>query len=166
MTAAQASFLELLEKHKGILYKVTSAYCRDREDRHDLVQEIALQLWRSFHRYDGRSRFSTWMYRIAMNIAISHYRTGTTRIRETLPIEDDILQVASASQTDGGDDTRILYELIGALDEVNRALIILYLDGHSYDEIAETMGLTPTNVATRINRIKQRLRDDYREKER
>lgn len=153
-------FTTLLEQHKGILYKVAAAYCRDPEERHDLMQEIVLQLWRSFGRYDTQWRFSTWMYRIAMNVAISHHR----RTRETVPLEGPVLELAAAPDVD--DDVRMLYDLIGGLDELSRGLVILFLDGHSHDEIAAILGLTATNVATRLNRIKQRLRNDYQEKAR
>jgi RNA polymerase sigma-70 factor (ECF subfamily) len=156
-------FVQLLEQHRGILYKVTNAYCRDHDDRQDLAQEIALQLWRSYGRFDRQLRFSTWMYRIAMNVAISHYRAGRTRIRETQPL-DEVSEVVAGEheRADAGDDTRVLYALIRELDELNRALTVLYLDGYSHDEIGAILGLTPTNVATRVNRIKDQLRTNYR----
>ena len=161
MTAVDTDFAELLDQHRGILYKVTNAYCRDHDDRQDLAQEIALQLWRSYSRFDRELRFSTWMYRIAMNVAISYYRAGRARIRETQPLED-VSEVASEHErADSGDDTRVLYELIRELDELNRALTVLYLDGYSHDEIGTILGLTPTNVATRVNRIKEQLRTNY-----
>jgi len=160
MKQAGNRFTTLLEQHKGILYKVAAAYCREAEDRHDLMQEIVLQLWRSFPRYDEQWRFSTWMYRIAMNVAISHYR----RTRDTVPLEGAVLELAAEPEID--DDVRVLYDLIGGLDELSRGLVILFLDGHSHDEIAAILGLTSTNVATRLNRIKQRLRNDYQEKAR
>lgn len=161
MTAVDTDFVDLLEQHRGILYKVTNAYCRDHDDRQDLAQEITLQLWRSYSRFDRRLRFSTWMYRIAMNVAISRYRAGRTRIRETQPL-DDLSEVASEHErADAGDNTRVLYAAIRELDELNRALIVLFLDGYSHDEIGTILGLTPTNVATRLNRIKEQFRTSY-----
>jgi RNA polymerase sigma factor (sigma-70 family) len=161
MTAVDTRFLELLEQHRGILYKVTNAYCREQDDRQDLAQEIALQLWRSYSRYDHQLRFSTWMYRIAMNVAISHYRTRRTRISETVPLDHSTERAAETERADAGDDTRVLYALITELDELNRALAVLYLEGYSHDEISGVLGLTPTNVATRVNRIKEQLRMNY-----
>ena len=155
--------MALLEEHKRILYKVANAYCRNREDRADLIQDIITQVWRSFGQFDDRNRFSTWMYRIAMNVAISFYRSESRRIRETVAIGDSGLDLAAADRVmdAAGDDVRILHQLIARLDELNRALIILYLDGHSHDEIAGIMGISTTNVATKISRIKQQLQRDH-----
>lgn len=156
----QDRFLPLLEEHKKILYKVASSYCRNDADRQDLIQEIAAQLWRSFDRYDERYRFSTWMYRIALNVAISFYRSESRRKRDTVPAEDSILEIADArGSLEEDENLRILQRLISQLDELDRALIILYLDGNRYDTIAEILGISETNVGTKINRIKQKLRD-------
>jgi RNA polymerase sigma factor (sigma-70 family) len=142
---------------------VANIYCKDREDRRDLIQEIVIQLWQSFDRFDDRYQFSTWMYRIAMNVAISFYRSHSRRTRDTVPIEEFGLDIAIADQVmaEAGDDIRLLYQLIGQLDELNRALIILYLDGYNHDAIGEIVGISTTNVSTRINRIKQRLQRDF-----
>ena len=156
----QERFLPLLEEHKKILYKVAGSYCRNDADRQDLIQEIAVQLWRSFDRYDERYRFSTWMYRIALNVAISFYRSESRRKRDTVPAEDSILEIADARGfTEADENLQILQRLIRQLDELDRALIILYLDGNRYDTIAEILGISETNVGTKINRIKQKLRD-------
>jgi RNA polymerase sigma factor (sigma-70 family) len=122
-------FVALVEEHKRILYKVANAYCRNREDRGDLIQDTITQLWRSFGQFDDRNRFSTWMYRIAMNMAISFYRSERRRIRETVPIDELGLDLAAADRVmdAAGDEVRILHQLIAQLPELNRALIILYL---------------------------------------
>jgi RNA polymerase sigma factor (sigma-70 family) len=160
--AGDERFVVLLEEHKRILYKIASAYCADAEDRRDLVQEIVIQLWRSFPRYDERLKFSTWMYRIGMNVAISFLRSQKRRGRETVVLEADILEVSPADSALGeaGDDFRLVQQLISRLDEMSRALLILYLEGYSHAEIAEILGISVTNVGTRINRIKNRLRDE------
>ena len=156
-------FVALLEGHKRILYKVANAYCRNREDRSDLIQNTVTELWRSFGHFDGRNRFSTWMYRIAVNVAISFYRSENRRIRETVSIDEFGMDLAAADRVmeAAGDDVRILHRLIGQLGELDRALIILYLDEHSHDEIAGIMGISTTNVATKIGRIKQQLQRDH-----
>lgn len=157
----QESFLALLDEHKKVLYKVASSYCRNPADRQDLAQEIVVQLWRSFDRYDESYRFSTWMYRIALNVAISFYRSETRRSRNTVPAEDSILEIADArgsAEPDG--NLQLLQRFIEQLDELDRALVILYLDGNRYDTIAEVLGISETNVGTKISRIKQRLRRD------
>lgn len=160
--AAQDRFLALLEEHDKILFKVANSYCRNREDRQDLIQEIVVQLWRSFDRYDERYRFSTWMYRIAMNVAISFYRSQSRRT-DTVPVDVSMLEIVAAAPAaeEMPDEIRQLHEFIGRLDEINRALMILYLDGNSYDTIAEILGISTTNVATKISRIKDRLRRDF-----
>jgi len=155
--SAQDRFLTMLDEHKKILYKVASSYCRSTADRPDLVQEIVVQLWRSFDRYDESYRFSTWMYRIALNVAISFYRGEARRSRHTVPAEDSILEIAAEEPAEDG-GLQLLYELIAELDELDRALILLYLDGNRYDTIAEILGISETNVGTKISRIKQRLR--------
>ena len=157
-------FLALVAEHKGILYKVANGYCRDRDDRGDLIQEIVIQLWQSFPRYEeSRSRFSTWMYRIAVNVAISAHRGARRRVRETLPIEEFGLDLAAADKVmdEATDDVRLLRRLVSELDELSRALVILYLAGYAHDEIAEIVGISGTNASTKISRIKEKLQRDF-----
>jgi RNA polymerase sigma-70 factor (ECF subfamily) len=102
------------------------------------------------------------MYRIAMNVAISFYRSHSRRKRDTVPAGESLLEiVAEEGEAETSDDVRLLHHFIGQLDELNRALMILYLDGNSYDTIAEILGITTTNVATKISRIKEWLRRDF-----
>lgn len=161
--ADQATFLAHLDRHKGLLYKVANAYCQRREDRGDLIQDMVLELWRSWPRYDGRAAVSTWMHRIAVNVAISAYRGEGRRIRDALPIEEFGLDLEAADRAldAEGDDLRALHQLIARLDEVNRAVILLYLEGHPLEEVASMLGMSQSNVSTRINRIKQKLQRDY-----
>ncbi len=159
----QERFLSLVEENKKILYKVANAYCKDPNDRPDLLQEIIIQLWQSFNRFDNRCLFSTWMYRIAINVAISFYRSQRRDIHDTVSIKGFVLEIAVADQMleQAGDDIRLLYKLINQLDELNRILIILYLDGYSQDEIAEILGISSSNVSTKISRIKQKLQQEF-----
>lgn len=149
-------FLALLDEHKGIVYKVASVYCRRAEDRPDLEQEIVIQLFRSFRSFDGRSRFSTWMYRVAMNVAISFYRSDRRATGPMVPMEGSGIEVVAAAEPPA--EIRQLRVFISQLDELNRALILLYLEGHSQEEMAGITGVTVTNVATKISRIKDKLR--------
>jgi RNA polymerase sigma-70 factor (ECF subfamily) len=153
----QERFQILLEEHKRIVYKVCNAYCRNRDDRDDLAQEIVLQLWRSFSTFDNRSRFSTWMYRIALNIAISFYRRERTRTQHVISGNERLLNMIEApeSQTE---EVLLLYRFIEGLDPLNRALVLLYLDGYSYQEIADMLGIRETNVATKLSRLKQTMK--------
>jgi RNA polymerase sigma factor (sigma-70 family) len=156
----QERFQALLDEHKRILYKVCHSYCRNGDDREDLAQEIIVQLWRSFGRFDERYRFSTWMYRIALNVAISFYRRESTRTRHVISDDEKVLDAVDETCSQP-EDIRLLYEFIEKLDELNRPLVLLYLDGNSYAEIASVLGITETNVATRINRLKNSMKQEF-----
>lgn len=155
----QETFRRLVEEHRKILYKVCNSYCRDRDSRDDLAQEIMIQLWRSFSKFDGRSRFSTWMYRIALNVAISFYRKESTRTRHVIPGELHLLETPDETESQP-EDIRLLYQFIDRLDPLNKALILLYLDENSYREIAGVLGISETNVATKINRLKNKMKQE------
>jgi RNA polymerase sigma-70 factor (ECF subfamily) len=160
MSQQASRFQELIEEHKKMLFKIANSYCRNRADQDDLVQEMVLQLWRSFGRYDERLRFSTWMYRVALNTAISYWRKESRRRRGTLTDRDAVVRLATEppEATSLQEDLALLHEWIGQLNELDRAVILLYLDGNRYDTIAEILGISQTNVGTKINRIKQKLR--------
>lgn len=171
MTAAEleASFLALVVDHAGMLRQVAGAYAWDPDDRRDLLQEIHLQLWRAFPRYDPERRFSTWMYRIALNVAISWRRRVTTQARRTVPLEGagppgtparDPADPRAEPRAPEPEEVRAraLHEVIARLDPLNRALMILYLDDLSHAEIADVLGLSASNVGTKIHRLKQRIR--------
>ena len=153
---SQDRFVALLDEHRKILYKVARAYGRSPEDRQDLVQEMTAQLWRSFERYDDRLRFATWMYRIALNVAISFVRRETVRARHAAP--EPILEVSVSAASPGDADLRLLDGFLRRLDELDRALLLLYLDGNRHGAIAEVLGISESNVGTKLGRIKQRLR--------
>jgi RNA polymerase sigma-70 factor (ECF subfamily) len=153
-------FQALVDEHKKILYKVCNSYCRNRDDRDDLAQEIIVQLWRSFGKFDGRCRFSTWMYRIALNVAISFYRRESTRTRHVISGEEHLLEAANETESQP-EEIRLLYEFIDALDPLNKALVLLYLDGNNYQEIAGVVGISETNVATKISRLKQSMKRKF-----
>ena len=155
----QERFQALLDEHKRILYKVCHSYCRNRDDREDLAQEIIVQLWRSFGRFDERYRFSTWMYRIALNVAISFYRRETTRTRHVISDDEQVLDAVDETRNQP-EDIRLLYDFIETLDELNKALALLYLDGNSYAEIAGVLEISETNVATKINRLKNSMKQE------
>src|SRR5271154_5711632 len=124
--ALQDRFQNLVEEHKKILYKVCNSYCRNPGDRDDLAQEIIVQLWRSFASFDGRVRFSTWMYRIALNVAISFYRRESVRSRHVISGNEQLLEVADEA-ANRPEEVRVLYEWIERLDPLNKALALLYL---------------------------------------
>lgn len=161
MTAdAGQAFAELLQRHRGIVFKVAGSYARDPHDRDDLAQEIAAQLWRAWPKYDPARSFSTWMYRIALNVAISHLRSETHRRHHAVPLDDALHDAAfdDAADADTAEGLRILQRFIATLDPLDRALLLLYLDERSTREMAEVLGISESNVTTKISRLKQRIR--------
>lgn len=163
MPNKKREFLALIQENKRLIFKICNAYCRNREDREDLAQEIVYQLWRSEHTYDAGYKFSTWMYRVALNVAISFYRSHT-KTDSMVSFDDCANDVENAIAEDteyeneAEKNRQLLYRLIGELKELDRMLILLFLEAKSYKEIAEIAGITETNVATRINRIKEKLK--------
>lgn len=155
-------FLRLVDQHRGIIRKVAAGYCSTPADRHDLSQEIMLQLWKAYPRYSPERSFSTWMYRIALNVAISFLRRNTRPIRQTVPLEEIDREFVDENVADPESDERValLQRIIATLDPLNRALLLLYLDDHSYRDIASILGITETNVATKLSRLKERLRQN------
>ncbi len=157
----RAHFSELLERHRKIVFKVANSYARLVDDRADLAQEISAQLWRAFPGYDESRSFSTWMYRIALNVAISHLRDAERRDTHTLPLDESAHAAAIVGAIAEPDHrVRALEAFMGRLDPLSRALLLLILEERSYREIAEILGLSETNVATRISRLRQRIRND------
>ena len=155
----QRLFSDLLEQHYGIVGKVVGTYCWHPDDRDELTQEILAQLWRAFPRYDDSKAFSTWMYRVALNVAISWVRRHSLRQQHMVELDEDV-EVAGDIGTDPVGDERIAFlrTFIDGLDSLNRALMLLYLEERSYSDIADILGITETNVATKISRLKQRVR--------
>lgn len=151
-------FLDQLDAHRRIVFKVASAYARNAADREDLSQEIIAQLWRAFPRWDRTRPFATWMYRIALNTAISWWRTESRRARRLQPAGEGALDVAAPDPEEHDERLAWLHGAIAALPETDRALALLFLDGHRHDAIAQIMGLSESNVSTRLHRLKQRLR--------
>ena len=158
-------FEALLEAHRRIVFKVAATYAREPEDRADLAQEIAAQLWRAFPNYDPeRATFSTWAYRIALNVAISFFRNSSVRNRRNVPF-DEQRHDRLAPDAHGDDDPRLaaLNAFIERLDPLNRALLLLYLEERSYREISQILGITETNVASKLSRLKQRIRNEIKD---
>jgi len=153
--------LQRIQDNKGILYKISTSYCRNAGDREDLMQEMVYQLWRSGQRFDENQKFSTWMYRIALNVAISFYRKAN-RSGVTVALDAE-----AHFADDGGNEVleeriETLQRFIRALDELDKALMILYLEERPYREIAEILGISETNVATKLSRIKGRLKQEFK----
>lgn len=150
-------FVNLVNEHQGLIHKVCMMYANDREARNDLFQEVVLQLWKSFHTFRGDSKITTWMYRIALNTAISGLRKQSRKI-QTQELDDYHLNVSDRGPDNQEEDFEKLQGAIRKLSEIERAMIMMALDEVPYDEIAETMGITQNNVRVRMNRIREKLR--------
>jgi len=142
--------------HKRIVFKVVSGFAWNLDDQQDLTQEIKVQLWRAFPKYDPQRVFSTWMYQVALNTAISWSRQIKLRNQRLTSVES--LNDIPAETHVEEEESHQLYELIESLDELSRALLLLYIDERSHAEIGEILGISPGNVATKISRLKTRLR--------
>ncbi|MBS0194975.1 MAG: sigma-70 family RNA polymerase sigma factor [Proteobacteria bacterium] len=157
---ARDRFQALLAEHARIAPKVAAMYCRHPEDRRDLAQEIVVQAWRAFGRYDPARSFSTWLYRIALNVAISQVRSASQRERHAVPLDESAHAIADERAAPHETDERLhaLQRCIDTLAPLDRALMLLYLEERSQIEIADVLGISASNVGTRINRLKQRIR--------
>ena len=160
----ESEFSQLMEQHKGIIYKVVNSYCQHQDDRQDLAQEILTAMWFSIDKYNSEYKFSTWMYRIALNVAISHYRKDSKRHDKPGPNEEPLINVMDISvNEDKSEEIQQLYRFIGQLDKLNKAIMLLYLESEPYEVIASSLGISKTNVATRIGRIKATLAKQFKE---
>ena len=157
---ARETFDALLQAHRKIVFKVAASYANGVEDRADLAQEIATQLWRAYPAYDEARSFSTWMYRIALNVAISEFRIASRNRRHTVPLDESLHDAPDPNtpppESDAG--VRALHAVIQRLDPLHRALLVLYLEERSTREIAEILGIGESNVTTKLSRLRQRLR--------
>jgi RNA polymerase sigma factor (sigma-70 family) len=153
----EKAFLEIVNNNRALIFKVCNIYCSDPEDRRDLFQEIVLQLWKSFPAFRRASASSTWMYRIALNTAISNFRKASRKPESiSIGLNDFDLPDISGSG-DEKEKRTTLHLIIDKLTTVEKAIIMLYLDEKTYEEISEIIGISPGNVGVRLNRIKNKL---------
>ena len=152
----EKEFLTMIEAQKRTIYKVCYIYANDQDDLNDLYQETVLNLWKSFPRYRGDSTLNTWVYRIAMNTCITFLRRSNAR-PQTVPLTTNVASTAAEDNETAG-QLRELYRLISQLGKLERALILLWLEERSYEEIADILGITKTNVAVKLNRTKEKLK--------
>jgi RNA polymerase sigma-70 factor, ECF subfamily len=152
-------FLDILERNIGIILKIARAYTKTVPDKEDLINDITLELWKSYGRFNGDSKVSTWIYRVALNTSMNYKRR---REKDKLLFLDDLKQPDGLNWlVDNNDQSQfeILYQCIDELNRLNKAIILLYLDGNSHDEISEITGISKTNVGTRISRIKEEIKN-------
>ena len=148
-------FVQTINQHQGILHKVCRIYCHNQEDHNDLFQEIVLQSWKAFPSFRNESKITTWMYRIALNTAIS----GLKGEKVSCPVLENIsFQIEDKKELTIDEDLQQLYKAIEYLSDVEKSIVLLYLEDKPYEEIAEITGITANYVAVKMNRIKEKLR--------
>ena len=154
----KVEFVALLEKHQNIVHKVCRLYTNNYDAHNDLFQEITIQLWKAFPKFRGDAKFSTWMYRIGLNTAITLYRKSKRRI--TTQEFDAVEFKISAEEYDDTEEQqlKLLYKAVQQLNDIDKALVFLYLEDKNYTEISETLGITEVNARVKMNRVKTKLR--------
>lgn len=157
----EAALIKNISNNERIIFKICNSYCSNKSDREDLAQEIIYQLLKSYHSFSDEYRFSTWMYRVALNVAISFYRKNKSKkVFYFDEIKADHEDETSAS-AELEDNLTILEKYLDQLKELDKALMILYLESKSYKDISEILGISETNVATKISRIKEVLKQKF-----
>lgn len=153
----EEEFIAVIKKNEGVIFKITTVYTDNRVDQQDLYQDIVYQLWKSFHAFRNESKISTWMYRIALNTALTRLKK---KKRNGYPVSMDqvVLRQTEHYHTEFEERLKILYAHIGQLNVLEKGLMLLLLEGKKYEEIAVITGLSPSNVGTRISRIKKKLK--------
>ncbi|MBS3806516.1 MAG: sigma-70 family RNA polymerase sigma factor [Bacteroidales bacterium] len=157
-------FLSLITEHQDLIRKVAAMYYKNRADQEDAFQEILVNLWKAYPTFRGESKITTWMYRVALNTVISGFRKASNRVqrnRSDVNISDELIKPERDQVSN--EDIHVLYQSIERLTDIEKAVIMLYMEEKTYDDIAEIMGMTRTNVGVKINRIKKKLQKLYKE---
>ncbi len=161
----EQAFIEMINANRGTIFKVCNLYCRENENRKDLFQEIVLQLWKSYPFFRKEAADHTWVYRVALNTAISNFRKESKKPIKKSLTEEEFQLPAIPDFADEKEQMGLLNEAIDLLSEIEKAVIMLYLDEKTYDEIAGIIGISNSNVGVRLNRIKTKLSNIIQTKE-
>ena len=158
----ESEFIKIIKQNEGVIFKITTFYTDNKVDQQDLYQDIVYQLWKSFDSFRGEAKISTWMYRIALNTALTRLNKRK-RKGHAVSIDKVVLEQTESYNPEFEERLRMLYHQIGQLNVLEKGIMLLLLEGKKYDEIAEITGLTASNVGTRISRIKEKLRTQLKE---
>ncbi len=150
-------FIKAIQENEGLIYKVAAFYTNTKDDRDDLVQEIIYSLWKSFDSFKQNSSLSTWMYQVAMNVAIYHLKKSKKTVT-TIPIDVALLNSPESNADDAEEKLKILQEHIKDLNLLDKGIVMLYLESKSHEEIAQIIGISKTNVGTKLSRIREKLK--------
>lgn len=155
MELLQKEFLEKIENHKGMIFKISKMYADGKEDREDLFQEIVFQLWKSYQNFEGKSQFSTWLYRVSINTSLTFFKKEKKYQKSDLPYEPILEENDGHEQKET--QLELFYKAIPALNPIEKAIIFLYLEGMSHQDIASNLGITEVNARVKLNRTKNKL---------
>lgn len=150
-------FIAAIKNNEGIIYKIAAVYTNTMQDRDDLVQEIIYQLWKSFDSFNQQSSLGTWMYRVAMNVAIYHLKTTKRKIT-TVPLDEQLLNLHDSDNSETEEKWQTFKQHIDKLNLLDKGIVILYLENKSYEEIGQIIGISTSNVGTKLMRIKEKLK--------
>ncbi|OMP32775.1 RNA polymerase sigma factor [Mangrovimonas sp. DI 80] len=152
------SFVKLLEEHQNIVHKVCRLYTNNQDAHNDLFQEITIQLWKAYPKFRGDAKFSTWMYRVGLNTAITLYRKSKRRI-DTQEFDTVQFKIKSEEYDDTEEQQlKLLYNAVYQLNDIEKALVFLFLEDKNYKEISETLGISEVNARVKMNRVKTKLK--------
>ena len=151
------AFIKVIKQNEAFIHKIAAVYTNNPEDKNDLIQDIIYQLWKSFDSFRKESAISTWLYRIALNVSIYQLKLKKRRI-STVELEDEITTVADQNHQQKEEQWILFREQLNRLNLLEQAIVMLYLDNKSYEEIAEIIGISPSNVGTKFSRIKEKIR--------
>lgn len=155
--------MSLISKHQNMIRKVAAIYYKNKADQEDAFQEIVLSLWKAYPTFEGRSKISTWIYRVALNTVLAGFRKVSNKVyhnRSDAELSEEIME---EGKKDLSEEISVLYQAIEGLSNIEKAIIMLYMEEKNYDDIADIMGMTKTNVGVKINRIKKKLRKLYKQ---
>ncbi len=154
----EKEFIQIIQKNQGIIHKVCNIYCDGQEDRNDLFQEIVAQLWKSFPSFRKESKFSTWMYRVALNTAITSFKKTKRRPDQNRLTYDNFQIKDESYDAEIEENIKHLHRAVAQLTGVEKSIVLLYLENKKYEEIAEITGITQNYVRVKMNRVKKKLK--------
>jgi len=157
----KTTFVDIVKENEGVIYKITRVYTDTHEDQKDLYQEVVYQLWKSFDSFKGNSKISTWIYRITLNTAIAYLNKSKKKVSQ-VRLDFELLHPIDEKEYVTEERLTTLYIMIKQLNVIEKGLILLFLEGKSYDEIAIITGFTSSNVGTRLSRIKKKLKENIK----
>ncbi|MGM0497107.1 MAG: RNA polymerase sigma factor [Bacteroidota bacterium] len=165
MNRKRQEFLGLISKYQHLIRKVAAIYYRKPEDQEDAFQEILLSLWKAYPSFEGRSKLSTWIYKVALNTVLGGLKKASNKVHRNRTDTNVTDEIVENDEKDYSEEISVLYQAINHLSDIEKAIIMLYMEEKNYDDIADIMGMTRNNVGVKINRIKKKLKELYKKVE-